>query len=347
MNSVCVNVNPPYEVKIQKGGLANIGKYIKEVARAKRLLVVSDTNVAPLYADTINDALKAEGFAVHNFVFAAGEQSKNADTYLQIINALATHSFKRTDAVVALGGGVVGDIAGFAAATYMRGIDVIQVPTTLLAMTDSAIGGKTGVDLQEGKNLLGAFHQPKLVLADVDVLSTLPEREWQNGLGEGAKYACLAGGRIAEIMSSGAVENCAQEYIQLCAKYKADVVANDEKESGLRVLLNLGHTVGHAIEKQSNFQISHGVAVAQGVALMAHSAYKSGEICEEDYQKINVILKAVGVTELPVVNRETLDFITMDKKSSGVNEISVVVINGLGNCKIRKMTFKEFEDYIS
>ena len=346
MNSVCVNVSAPYHILFERGGLKRAGRYIKDVTRAKKLLVVSDTNVAPLYLAIVSSSLSGEGFEVSDFVIEAGEQSKSTKTYLSIIDALASRFFKRTDAVVALGGGVVGDIAGFAAATYMRGIDVVQIPTTLLAMTDSAIGGKTGVDLPQGKNLLGAFHQPKLVLADADVLSTLPEREWQNGLGEGAKYACLAGGRIAELMADGDIKNHTDEFIELCAGYKAKIVAADEKEGGLRALLNLGHTVGHAMEKLSDFQIPHGVAVANGVAIMARSAFMSGELCENDYKNIQTVLHNVGVTELPKIDGRIFDLIAMDKKASGASDISAVVIHGIGDCRIQKMSFEEFKAYI-
>lgn len=346
MNSVCVNVSAPYRILFERGGLKRAGSLIKDVTRAKKLLVVSDTNVAPLYLAIVSSSLSGEGFDVSDFVIEAGEQSKSTKTYLSIIDALASRFFKRTDAVVALGGGVVGDIAGFAAATYMRGIDVVQIPTTLLAMTDSAIGGKTGVDLPQGKNLLGAFHQPKLVLADTDVLSTLPHREWQNGLGEGAKYACLAGGRIAELMADGDIKNHTDEFIELCAGYKAKIVAADEKEGGLRALLNLGHTVGHAMEKLSGFQIPHGVAVANGVAIMARSAFMSGGLCENDYKNIQTVLHNVGVTELPKIDGRIFDLIAMDKKASGASDISAVVIHGLGDCRIQKMSFEEFKAYI-
>ena len=344
MSKITVNLNPSYSVVIEKGGLEALGAYAKEVLRAEKVLIVSDAIVAPLYLKRARESLVDVGYKVFEFVIAAGEQSKNPVTYLQIINALAEFKFKRTDAVVALGGGVVGDIAGFCAATYMRGIDVIQVPTTLLAMIDSSIGGKTGVDLEQGKNLLGAFHQPKLVLADPKLLKSLPEREWFNGAGEGAKYACLAGGRIAEIFESG--ENALEEFIELCAKYKADIVAKDEKEGGLRALLNLGHTVGHAVESARNFEIPHGIAVAYGIAHMARAAYNLHELNIEDYSRILTILNRIGIIKPMPLDSLIFDFMSMDKKSADSKTISIVKIKGLGNCVAEKTTFDELKSYL-
>lgn len=347
MSKLHVALQTPYDIIAESGALKRLGTELKKVSRADRVMVVTDSNVAELYLNVAVQSLQSEGFDTSSFVFEAGEASKTPSTYLDIIYALGKSGFKRTDAVVALGGGVVGDIAGFAAATYMRGIDVIQVPTTLLAMIDSSIGGKTGVDLLFGKNLLGAFHQPKLVLEDIDVLDTLPKSEWKNGIGEGIKYACLAGGRIAEIMSDGLDSDNLSEFVALCAQYKADVVCKDEKEGGLRKLLNLGHTVGHAIEKQSDFKIPHGVAVAYGISVMARAARNSGEISEKDFNIINNMLARVGACKSPEITPAILNNVAMDKKSEGKDEISFVRILGIGNCDIKKTPLKEFEEYIT
>lgn len=347
MNKLHVALQTPYDIIEEAGALKRLGTELKKVSKADRVMVVTDSNVAEHYLNVAVIALESEGFETSSFVIKAGEASKTPSTYLDIIYALGEKGFKRTDAVVALGGGVVGDIAGFAAATYMRGIDVIQVPTTLLAMIDSSIGGKTGVDLLFGKNLLGAFHQPKLVLEDIDVLNTLPESEWKNGIGEGIKYACLAGGRIAEIMSEGLDSDNLSEFVALCAQYKADVVCRDEKEGGPRKLLNLGHTVGHAIEKQSNFTISHGVAVAYGISVMARAAKNHGEISENDFNVINNMLARVGACKAPEITPAILNNVAMDKKSEGKEEISFVRILGIGSCDIKKTTLKEFEEYIT
>ena len=346
MSEIRVNVGAPYSIFTESGLLDRLGKEIKKVTGAHKVLVVTDTNVEKLYLSRAVEAIACEGYDVYTFVFEAGECSKTAKTYLDIISALGERGFKRTDAVVALGGGVVGDIAGFAAATYMRGIDVIQVPTTLLAMIDSSVGGKTGVDLPFGKNLLGAFHQPKLVAADISLLSTLPEREWINGIGEGIKYACLDGGKIARIMSDSLNGENICEFVTLCAAYKADIVARDEKEGGLRRLLNLGHTVGHAIEKQSDFAIAHGLAVAYGIGVMLRAAYDSGELPRSDFEFISAMLEKAGVFELPEITDEIIAAVAMDKKTEGKDEISAVKIAAVGKCEVCKMTLAQFEKYI-
>lgn len=351
MSNVEVKLNNPYSVIIGSGVLASLGEWVRSVTKARKVLIVTDSNVSALYLDCVKMSLHSVGFEVFDFVFEAGEKSKTPATYFDIINCLGENGFKRTDAVVALGGGVVGDIAGFAAATYMRGIDVVQVPTTLLAMIDSSVGGKTGVDLPFGKNLLGAFWQPKAVIADMATLETQPEREWKTGIGEGIKYACLAGGRILEILIDG-VENNLEEFVRLCVEYKASVVVADEKESGLRKLLNLGHTVGHAIEKQSNFEIPHGVAVARGVLIMANAAYASGELGGNERDIILSLLTKYGI-ELPCDSGDMMkesnmsEAYAMDKKAEGNGDISAVVIRELGKCEVRKMTIKQFVEYIS
>ncbi|MDE6302306.1 MAG: 3-dehydroquinate synthase [Clostridia bacterium] len=345
MITVDVKLNTPYRVLIGHEIFEDLGKSVKSVLRANKLLIVTDSNVAPLYLDRAQKKLLSVGFEVYNFVFEAGEKSKTPKTYLDIIDCLAKNGFKRTDAVVALGGGVVGDIAGFAAATYMRGIDVVQVPTTLLAMIDSSVGGKTGVDLAYGKNLLGAFHQPKLVIADPDLLDSMPHREWCNGIGEGIKYACLAGGEIFEMVNDGLNEAVLDEFVALCVKYKADIVAKDEKEGGLRKLLNLGHTVGHAVEKLSDFKIAHGVAVAQGIYVMANAAKKHGELSDSDYDSI------IDMLEFYLPNEYKFDgdissAVANDKKAEGKNSISFIAIEGIGKCSIRTADIEEFNSYI-
>ena len=345
MKTVEVKLNNPYSVLIGYGIFENLGERVKSVLRANKLLIVSDSNVASLYLDRAQKALLSVGFEVYSFVFEAGEKSKTPQTYLDIIDCLGANGFKRSDAVVALGGGVVGDIAGFAAATYMRGIDVVQVPTTLLAMIDSSVGGKTGVDLAYGKNLLGAFHQPKLVIADPELLDSMPHREWCNGIGEGIKYACLAGGEIFDMLDERLNESVLDDFIALCVEYKADIVAKDEKEGGLRKLLNFGHTVGHAVEKLSDFKIAHGVAVAYGIYVMANAAKKHGELSDSDYESI------IDMLEFYLPNEYKFDgdisgAIANDKKAEGKNSISFISIEGIGKCSIRTVDIDEFNRYI-
>lgn len=346
MISFQVKVNPAYSVVIGRGAFLGLGEKLKGLARGSKALIVTDSNVKKLYLDRALQAVQDAGLEAFVFTFAAGEQSKTPETYLKIIDCLGHNAFKRTDTVLALGGGVVGDVAGFAAATYMRGIDVVQLPTTLLAMIDSSVGGKTGVDLSYGKNLLGAFYQPRLVLADTELLETLPEKEWINGLGEGVKYACLAGGRIARIMSDGLNKDNIDEFVYLCASYKADVVCADEKESGLRRLLNLGHTVGHALEKRSDFKIPHGLAVANGISVMANAAFNCGELKKEDRDFIADMLKKCGVEKAPEIDGSVTELMAMDKKSELDGDINAVLIRGIGRCEAVKMKLSELAEYI-
>lgn len=348
MNSFTVKVNPEYEVICSAGSISHLGEYIKMARGVSKAMLVTDSNVAKLYLDVAEESLKDSGFEVSSFVFDAGEQSKNSDTYLRIIDALAQNGFLRCDLVVALGGGVVGDIAGFAAATYMRGIDVVQVPTTLLAMTDSAIGGKTGVDLMQGKNLLGAFHQPRLVLADINLLDTMQNTDWQNGIGEGIKYALLCGGEVLDILNCGLDKSNLQKFVHLCAAYKARIVEADEKEGDMRKLLNLGHTLGHAIEKESNFSMPHGIAVAQSIRIMAEAAYSSGELSKVEFDIIKSLLLKYNVSNYNIKDiKLLLSHVAMDKKAGKNNTIDIVKINGIANCTIKKMTLTEFANYVS
>lgn len=347
MNIVDVNTKPPYQVVIARGGLSKIGEYATKVRGVSRAVVVSDSNVAPLYMKSVLASLRDCGFVVSEYVFDAGEQSKTPATYLGIIDALAVAKLNRADVVFALGGGVVGDIAGFAAATYMRGIDVVQIPTTLLAAIDSSVGGKTGVDLTQGKNLLGAFHQPKLVLCDPDTLSTMSQDDWKNGLGEGIKYAILAAGEILDILESGLSADNLEKFISLCVALKARIVEADERESGERKLLNLGHTLGHAVEKDTDYAIPHGAAVAQGIRYMASAAQKCAELDASQYTRIINLLDKYGLEsccESRMV--DLLQGVKMDKKSGVNGALDFVKIKGLGKCEVCCSTMTEFSDYI-
>ncbi|MBO4380545.1 MAG: 3-dehydroquinate synthase [Clostridia bacterium] len=339
MLKIRVNVASSHEIVFEKGGLADIGERVFDVVKGKKVMIVTDDNVAKLYLDTVKRSLAAKGFDVFETIVSNGEKSKTPETYLNIIDKLGGAGFLRADTVLALGGGVVGDMAGFAAATYMRGINLVQVPTSLLAMIDSSIGGKVGVDLPYGKNLLGAFYQPKLVFVDVDVLNTLPEREWQNGLGEGLKYALLGGGRLFDIVEAKSVKEDLEEFVYLCADYKVKVVEQDEKELGLRRLLNLGHTLGHAIEKKSGFELPHGGAVKYGLALILQASTKLGSDAE-DLKKAACMLAKYGA-DCPYDVKELLPLIKNDKKAEN-EAINAVFVRRIGDCFVKKLSFEDF-----
>lgn len=347
MRKIEVNTSKKYDIIIGKNILSSLGKEVKNVIKSGvKLLIVTDSNVEKLYLDKVYSILRDEGYDIYNFVIPAGEEYKNFDTYKSIMVYAAKNDFCRDDCFVSLGGGVVGDMTGFCASSYMRGINFVQIPTTLLSGIDASIGGKTGFDLDEGKNLIGAFYQPSLVFFDVDMLNTLPRKEYVNGLGEGIKYAVLCGDRIEEIVREGSVLDNLEEFCYLCGKYKVEIVEKDEREGGVRALLNLGHTVGHAIEKLSKFNISHGVAVAMGIKVMNKASYKNGTINKDTYFKIEEMLSKLSVDlDSPFTSLEIKNASKNDKKARN-DGINIVEILGIGDCRIRKMTLDEFGEYI-
>lgn len=270
--TVEVRAGAGYEVTLGAGLLDDVGRAVAESTGARSVALVTDANVDALFGDVVADSLRTQGVALHRFIIPAGESSKSWAQAGELLEGFAAAGMDRGSAVVGLGGGVVGDLAGFCASAFMRGIRLVHVPTTLLAQVDSSIGGKTGVDLVAGKNLAGSFWQPSQVVADVGVLRSLPDCEWQNGLVEVVKTALLQGTQELERLEStvdGLIsrdERSVSDIVESCVRFKAAVVSDDEGESGLRECLNLGHTLGHAIEKVAGFgSVSHGVAVAEGL----------------------------------------------------------------------------------
>ncbi len=333
MNTVCVDASRPYEVKIGRGLLATIGAEAAQITDGQ-VLVVSDENVAPLYLSQVVENLRKSGLTVSSVSVPAGESSKSVEYYVNLLNLLAAKRLTRSDAVIALGGGVVGDLAGFAAATYLRGIPVIQIPTTLLAMVDSSVGGKTAIDLPAGKNLVGAFHQPSLVLCDPDALSTLPQDVFRDGCAEVVKTAVLFDRDLFDHLREYGMDFDREAVIARCVAHKRDVVCRDEFDTGERQLLNLGHTVGHAIEKCSNFAVSHGRAVAVGTAIMARAF-------SEDADAIVSVLREFGLpTETEFSPEELAHAALADKKRSG-DTLALVVPERVGRASIKRIPVGE------
>lgn len=333
-----------YEVLIRKGASSDIGKKLKQIARGNKTAIITDDVVMPLYSDSIIGELSGCGFETCVYVLPHGEASKNGREYLKILEFLAESGLDRRDTVVALGGGVVGDIAGFAAATYLRGIDCVQIPTTLLSMTDSSVGGKTAIDLKAGKNLAGVFKQPKFVAIDTDFLETLPEAEIKNGLGELIKYAVIDGGEILTMLEDGFGKNV-QKIVEAAVDIKRRVVEADEKESGLRRILNFGHTPAHAAEKLSGFTLPHGVAVAAGVNLMLRASVRKADCPARDAQRIEKLCVKYG---LPVAFEYTAKRLAEasagDKKTEG-EFINLVLADKIGSVFSIKVPKTELEEY--
>ena len=334
MKTVEVNASKSYNIIIGTGLLESCGERIREVTGAKTAAVVTDDIVDSLYSAAVVGSLENAGFEVVKFVFKNGEQSKNIATFAEILEFLAESGLTRTDVVVALGGGVPGDMAGFAAATYLRGIDLVQIPTTLLACVDSSVGGKTAVDLKSGKNLVGAFWQPSLVLADTKTLDTLPDRIFSDGMAEVIKYGVIFSAEFFEYLKTADAREQAEYIITRCAEMKRDIVDADETEKGSRALLNFGHTVGHAIEKCSGFTISHGSAVAVGMIIAARGAAETG-ICSSDCSgEIERLNKKYGLPcKCPFGADELFAAAMSDKKRDG-DMIKLVVPEKLGKCTL-------------
>ena len=336
-----------------------LGKLVKPLQSSSKVAIVTDENIAGLYLTRCRESLEKSGFETCSLILPPGEETKHPETYISVLNFLASESLSRKDGVVALGGGVIGDLVGFAAATYMRGINVYQVPTSLLAMVDSSIGGKTGIDLEFGKNLVGAFHVPKLVLTDVELLETLPGEEFLNGMAEVIKTGVLAGPelwqKIERLDLSVGMDSVNREdlweVVRNCAEYKAGIVAEDEKDLGLRGLLNLGHTIGHAIESLSDYSIKHGFAVATGLMTVIDMAIGEGWTDSSrdsaELQAVSEKLENMGyVRNITHTAEEVFDKITRDKKRKG-NEIELIVPRGIGKCEIKAIPLEEFRDILN
>ncbi|MBQ2866074.1 MAG: 3-dehydroquinate synthase [Clostridia bacterium] len=344
--SICVTVNTdkPYEVHIGAGLLSEAGERIKALLPSARTAIITDSNVAPLYADALQNSLKASGIQSQVFVFPAGEKSKRLSTIESILEWLAQQGYTRTDCIIALGGGVTGDMAGFAAAVYLRGISYVQVPTTLLAAVDSSVGGKTGVDLQAGKNLAGAFKQPELVLCDTDTLKTLPPHEFSDGMAETIKYGVLFDPQLFAMLEGDRPENLT-DIIARCVAHKAHVVEIDELEQRERKLLNLGHTLGHSVEKCSNFSITHGHAVAVGMALIARAGEAMGITEKGTAERIENCLTRYSLpVECDFEPEELAQAAASDKKRSG-DSITLVLISRIGGCLLKKEPLSKLRDY--
>jgi 3-dehydroquinate synthase len=322
MTTIDIRASKSYQVYIGNHLLTQTGTMLRSVCRGNSAVIVSDSNVFPLYGETVRSSLVQAGFQVYQFVFPAGEDSKNGNTYLELLNFLAGNEITRTDSLVALGGGVVGDLTGFAAATYLRGISFIQIPTTLLAAVDSSVGGKTAIDLPAGKNLVGAFWQPKLVLCDVDTLQTLPQEVFCDGCAEVIKYGILYDASLFDELSASGIHFDRENVIARCVELKRDVVAQDEFDTGCRMKLNLGHTIGHGIEAQSNYSVSHGRAVGIGLCIVARASASSDFCSPATAERIVRIVKHFHLPTTTEYDEQMLYASSLsDKKRTGRTQL--------------------------
>ncbi len=346
MKTVTVNASKTYDVKIGSGLIRTLGAEATALGKAESVCIVSDSNVFPLFGEMAQKSLQDAGFAVTSFVFPAGEESKNGQTYLNLLNFLADARLTRSDMLVALGGGVVGDLAGFAAATFLRGIRFIQIPTTLLAAVDSSVGGKTAIDLPAGKNLAGAFCQPSLVLCDTDALAALPAEIFRDGCAEVIKYGILYDEALFRSLAETGMDFDREAVIARCVELKRDVVNEDEFDTGTRMKLNLGHTIGHGVENCSNFTLSHGKSVATGMAIVARAAAMLG-ICPQAV--CDDILTVLTRFELPIATEYTAEALTQcvlsDKKRSG-STVKLILPVTIGHCEIVPTKIENIHSFI-
>ncbi len=346
MNTVSVTASKRYDVLIGSGLLDGLGALTRQVSRAKTVCIVSDSNVWPLYGARAKHSLEQAGFSVVSYVFPAGEASKNGATYLALLNFLAENRLTRRDCLAALGGGVTGDLTGFAAATYLRGIDYVQLPTTLLAAVDSSVGGKTAIDLPAGKNLAGAFYQPNLVVCDTDTLDTLPKEIFRDGCAEVIKYGILYDPAMFAELARDTLDFDRARIITRCVQHKRDVVAVDEFDTKDRMRLNLGHTFGHGIEAGSGFAISHGSAVAAGIAIVSRAGVKYGICQASDCDRILSLLARFGLPTGTDIPAETICAAALsDKKRTG-DSVNLIVPAALGNCVIRPTPVAELKKFL-
>lgn len=338
MKTIHINTSRKYDVLIDKGILSSAGKLIREKTQAIKAALITDENVASLYGAALSASLEENGFEVFRFIFKPGEESKSADTLFEILEFMADSELTRSDLLIALGGGVTGDIGGFAASCYLRGIDYVQIPTTLLAAVDSSVGGKTAVNLKAGKNLAGSFYQPILVICDTELFKTLPKEVFSDGIAEVIKYGVIADKELFALLDEGNIEKHITSVAQRCVYIKAQIVSGDEYDVGQRQLLNFGHTIGHAVEKCSNFAVSHGSAVSIGMVMETGG--------REIAKQIERVCGRYGLPVQTEFSAQALAAVILnDKKRSG-DTLSVIVPKEIGKCEIQSIGIDQIEKYV-
>ncbi len=341
---ISVRVREGYDVVIGSGLLRESGRLMRAALGNCRLAVMTDSNVAKLYLPALLSSLSDAGFDACSYVFSAGESNKRLSTLSVMLEFFAEQHLTRKDCVVALGGGVTGDMAGFAAGCYLRGVRYVQVPTTLLAAVDSSVGGKTAVDLAAGKNLAGLFHQPSLVICDTDTFATLSPDEFANGGAEAIKTGILDDEALFSLFETGDVRANVTDIVSQCVAFKARIVEADETETGIRKTLNLGHTAGHAIERCSEFTIPHGHAVAVGLAIIARASERLGWATEPISRRIEHALTRNGLPTTTSFTPEALaEAALMDKKRTG-ESITLVVPKQIGDCALIDIPVEQLVD---
>lgn len=341
-----------YEILIEKGIINNSGYEISKIYEGKKIAVITDENVYEIFGETLKQSLVQNGFKYDFITVKPGEASKSLGTLNSVYSSLVNYGITRGDLIIALGGGVVGDLAGFAASTYLRGIDYVQIPTTLLAQIDSSIGGKVAVNLQEGKNLVGSFYHPKIVLIDPSALNSLPDKFIKDGLGEAVKYGCIKDKELFNILNAikskkELFENI-EDIIFKCCSIKKEAVEVDEKDKGMRMLLNFGHTLGHAIEKYYNYEAySHGEAISIGMYHITNNSEALGYTKQGTADEIKNILTNLNINyKLPDMDMDVIrKSVNLDKKNIS-GRVNLILLKEIGNSYIENVPLENIEKFI-
>ena len=347
MRKIDIPAGNPYEVWIERGLLRDAGMAVRSVCpKARKAFILTDDRVDVLYGGRAWESLTAAGFDVTGLTFPHGEGNKTVETWHRTLDAMCAARMTRSDVLVALGGGVVGDLGGFAAACYQRGIDYVQIPTTLLAMVDSSVGGKTAVDLAGGKNQVGAFYQPRIVICDPDTLDTLPEEEYSAGCAEIIKYGMIGSADFFRSLAETPVRDQFEQVISTCVEMKREYVLQDERDLGLRMMLNFGHTFGHACEACSGFSILHGQGVAIGMCVMARAAAAKGILSAEDRDALIALIRQYDLPTEPAWPADEMAEVCLsDKKTTG-GSIRIVVPERIGKCSIETIPTEQLIDWL-
>jgi len=347
MNKIRVKASKKYDVLVKSGCFKDAGELIKNVFPKGKIAIITDDTVELLYASKLIESLKTSGFLdIFVFSFPHGEKSKNYKTLIEITEFLAEKNLTRSDLLIALGGGVVGDICGFAASIYLRGIKFVQIPTTFLAAIDSSVGGKTAVNLNAGKNLIGSFYQPELVICDPELIDTLDDIYFDDGVAEAIKYGAIMDKDLFELFENGDMKQNLEKIIVRCVELKNIVVTQDEFDLGLRQLLNFGHTIGHSIEKCSGFKITHGHAVAIGMAIITRGSHKLGITPKEDAQRLENLIKKYGLPTECEFDTEALYSPAVSDKKRTYGDITVIVMKEIGKCVLHKIPIEKLKELI-
>ena len=346
MEKITINGSTSYNVIVEENILGRMGEMLRDELAGKKALIVTDSNVAPLYLNTVDASFNAANYETYSIILAPGDASKSIDIYVNLLQFLADHNFDSSDIIVALGGGMIGDLIGFVASTYKRGMKCALVPTTLLAMVDASIGGKTAVNLSTGKNQVGTIHNPSIVICDPYTISSLSKDLLKEGYAEIIKYGILTGQDVLNMLRVAVDTGDYYDVVVRSIFIKRDVVEMDEGDNGLRQFLNLGHLVGHAIEAVNNYSISHGQAVAEGLAIEARAAAMSGYAGMGAYLEIASILKEFRFDITRSYNIDALEpFLAVDKRIKE-GKIQLIIPAEVGDCIMQEIDASELASYI-